>query len=146
MEEGVWEEFKEDFALLIEAGFIAVKQLDEISAKQLFFAAQQLNPTSPAPLIGLGYIALNKLEVDKARRIFEDVVDQHPEHHLALTFLGMCLLLKKETRRKGEELIKDTKAKTDDPTVKNLCEVSLSWAEKDLKKKGSKAPFFSSGE
>ncbi len=49
-------DFKEDFPLLIEAGFIAVKQLDEISASRIFNAAQAINPHSTAPQIGLGYI------------------------------------------------------------------------------------------
>ena len=57
-------EFKEDFSLLIEAGFVAVKQLDETSSIRIFQAAQALSPQSTAPQIGMGYIALNKLDVD----------------------------------------------------------------------------------
>ena len=60
-EEDKLEDFRHDFALLIEAGFVAVKQLDELSARRLFEAAQVLRPDSTAPQIGLGYIALNKL-------------------------------------------------------------------------------------
>lgn len=134
-------DFKEDFALLIEAGFIAVKQLDEISATRIFHAAQMLNPTSVAPQIGLGYIALNKLEIKQATRIFEDVVQREPNNHLAQTFLGMCFLLTKPKRKKGEKLIKDAMERTTDPTIKNLGTISLEWAEKDLNK--TKSPFFS---
>jgi len=132
--------FKEDFPLLIEAGFVAVKQLDETSATRIFNAAQVLSPDSTAPKIGLGYIALNKLELKEAARIFEEVLKKEPENHLAQTFLGICFLLSKPKRKKGEKLIQEAMKKTSDPTIKNLGEVSLEWAEKDLKKK--EAPFF----
>jgi lipopolysaccharide biosynthesis regulator YciM len=134
--------FKDDFALFIEAGFIAVKQLDETSASRIFNAAQLLNPTSCAPQIGLGYIALNKLEVKEATRIFEAVTEKEPENYLAQTFLGMCFLLTKPKRKKGEKLIREAMEKTDDETIKNLGTISLEWAEKDLTK--HTAPFFAS--
>jgi hypothetical protein len=133
-------EFKEDFPLLIEAGFVAVKQLDETSASRIFHAAQALSPDSTAPQIGLGYIALNKLELKEATRIFEEVLQKEPENHLAQTFLGICFLLSKPKRKKGEKLIQDAMKKTENMSIKNLGEVSLEWAEKDLKKK--EAPFF----
>lgn len=140
MEEQTLQEFKEDFALLIEAGFVAVKQLDEVSAMRIFNAAQVMNPTSTAPQIGLGYIALNKLDIKDATRTFESVMKQEPENYLAQTFLGMCFLLNKAKRKKGDQLIRQAMQKTDDPTIKNLGEISLEWAEKDLKKE--KSPFF----
>lgn len=133
-------DFKEDFPLLIEAGFIAVKQLDEISATRIFHAAQAINPDSTAPQIGLGYIALNKLEVKQATRIFEAVTAKEPENQLAQTFLGICFLLTKPKRKKGEKLIQEAMEKTTDPTVKNLGTISLKWAENDLK--DLKSPFF----
>lgn len=134
------EELKEDFSLLIEAGFVAVKQLDAISSSRIFVAAQMISPGHTAPQIGLGYIALNQLNVKEATHIFEQVTEKEPENYLAQTFLGMCYLLSKPKRKKGEKLIKEAMEKTDDPTVKSLGEVSLVWAEKDLKK--AKAPFF----
>jgi hypothetical protein len=140
MEEQKLQEFRDDFALLIEAGFVAVKQLDEVSATRIFNAAQVMNPTSTAPQIGLGYIALNKLEIKDATRIFESVIKQEPENYLAQTFLGMCFLLNKAKRKKGEQLVRQAMEKTDDPTIKNLGTISLEWAEKDLKKE--KSPFF----
>lgn len=141
------QEFKEDFSLLIEAGFVAVKQLDETSAIRIFNAAQAVSPNNTAPQIGMGYIALNKLDIKEATKIFEEVVKKEPENYLALTFLGICCLLNKPKRKRGEKLIREAMEKTTDPTVKNLGEVSLEWAEKDLKKEA--APFFankSSGE
>lgn len=132
--------FKDDFALLIEAGFIAVKQLDETSASRIFQAAEMLNPESSAPQIGLGYIALNKLEIKQAIRIFEAITEKEPDNYLAQTFLGMCFLLVKPKRKKGEKLIRETMEKTTDETIKNLGSISLEWAEKDLTKRS--APFF----
>jgi hypothetical protein len=142
MNEEKFEEFKEDFALLIEAGFVAVKQLDEISATRIFYAAQALSPKNTAPKIGIGYIALNKLEIKEATHIYESIVEVEPENHLAQTFLAMCFLLTKDKRKKGEKLIRETMEKTTDPTIKSLGAISLEWSEKDLSKK-SKAPFFS---
>jgi len=133
-------EFKEDFPLLIEAGFVAVKQLDETSATRIFQAAQAISPHSTAPQIGIGYIALNKLEIKEATKIFEEIVKKEPENYLAQTFLGICFLLNKPKRKKGEKLIREAMEKTSDPTIKSLGEVSLEWAEKDLKKE--LAPFF----
>jgi hypothetical protein len=137
-------ELKEDFALLIEAGFIAVKQLDETSAMRIFNAAQVLNPDHSAPKIGIGYIALNKLEVKKATQIFEGVVAKEPTNWLAQTFLGISLLLTKPKRKKGERLIHEAMEKSGDPTIKNLGSISLEWAQKDLYKTGS--PFFAAAE
>ncbi|WP_039359943.1 MULTISPECIES: tetratricopeptide repeat protein [Candidatus Protochlamydia] len=133
--------FKDDFALLIEAGFLAVKQLDETSSTRIFHAAQALSPHNTAPQIGLGYIALNKLELKEATRIFEGIIAAEPDNYLAQTFLGMCFLLNKTKRKKGEKLINEAIEKTTDPTIKNLGAISLEWAEKDLSKV-SKAPFF----
>lgn len=140
MEKQKLDEFTEDFALLIEAGFVAVKQLDETSASRIFHAAQVMSPDSTAPQIGLGYIALNKLEVKEATKIFEAVTKKEPVNYLAQTFLGICYLLNKPKRKKGEKLIQEAIQKSTDPTVKNLGKTSLEWAEKDLSKE--KAPFF----
>lgn len=138
------EEFKDDFSLLIEAGFVAVKQLDAISSSRIFVAAQMISPDHTAPQIGLGYIALNQLNVKEATHIFESVTEKEPENYLAQTFLGMCYLLSKPKRKKGEKLINEAMEKSDDPTVKSLGEISLLWAEKDLTK--AKAPFFETSE
>lgn len=144
MDQSKLADFREDFALLIEAGFVAVKQLDETSASRIFHAAQLLNPDHTAPKIGMGYIALNKLEVKQATRIFEEVVDKSPTNWLAQVFLGICFLLSKPKRKKGEKLIREAMEKTSDATVKHLGSLSLDWAAKDLYK--SKSPFFASRE
>lgn len=144
MDEGKLQDFKSDFPLLIEAGFVAVKQLDEVSARRIFQAAQVLSPGSSAPKIGLGYIALNKLEIKEASKIFEEVIKKEPENYLAQTFLGISYMLSKAKRKKGEQLVEEALKKTTEPTIKNLCEIAIEWAKKDLKKE--KAPFFPSKE
>jgi predicted Zn-dependent protease len=99
-----------------------------------------ISPDNTAPQVGLGYIALNKLEIKEATKIFEEVVKKEPENYLAQTFLGICFLLTKPKRQKGEKLIQEAIEKTGDPTIKNLGAISLEWADKDLKKED--APFF----
>lgn len=133
------EDFKPDFPLLVEAGFVAVKQLDEISARRIFSAAQVLNPESMAPMIGFGYIELNKLNVKEAMVIFEKIVKKEPDNHLAEAFLGICYLLTTKEREKGKKIVKDVIGKAKDETIVNLGKVALEWAEKDLK--NLKSPF-----
>lgn len=134
------DEFQDDFALLIEIGFIGAKQLDEISATRIFHACQIISPTSVSPQIGLGHMALSKLEVKKATDIFEKIVEAEPSNELAQCFLGVCFLLSKDKLKKGEKILKETVEKTNDDTVKNLGKLCLEWSEKDLSKK-SKSPF-----
>ncbi len=136
-----FDEFKEDFALFIEAGFVAVKQLDEMSATRIFQAAQALNPTHTAPRLGMAYIALNKMELKQAMKLYEEILREEPDNYLAQTFLGICNLLTKGKQAKGEKLIHEAAEKSTDPTVKNLAHTAIEWAGKDLMKK-SKAPFF----
>lgn len=138
------DQFQDDFSLFIEAGFVAVKQLDEVSANRLFHAAHLLQSKSVAPNIGMGYIALNKLEIKRATEIFTEVLQMEPDHHLAQTFLAICHLLKKASRDQGKAELKKIEQSTDDPTIVNLCKTSLKWAEKDLS--GGAAPFFQPAE
>jgi hypothetical protein len=133
--------FKEDFGLLIEAGFIAVKQLDETSATRIFNAAQVISPQSMAPRIGLGYIALNKLELKEASKIFQEVLVKEPDNMLAQVFLGITYLLLKPKRNQGEELIREAMTKATDPTIIHLAELSLEWAEKDIKTGKLRIPY-----
>jgi predicted Zn-dependent protease len=134
-EESLLDYFKEDFALFIEAGFVAVKQLDEIAARRLFKSAELLHPDNPASQLGLGYIALHKLQVNEAAKIFESILKKDKEHYLAQSLLGICYMLTKNKIKKGEKLIMDAKAKSDNPTIKNLADICMDWADKDLKKR-----------
>lgn len=134
------EEFADDFALLIEGGFIAGKQLDEMSATRMFHAAQVINPKSSAPKVGLGHIALLKNDLKNATILFEEAVAMDAENHLAQCFLGICFLLTKDKMKKGEKIIQEAMEKTADETIKNFGKMSLEWSKKDLSKK-SKSPY-----
>lgn len=134
-EESLLDYFKEDFALFVEAGFVAVKQLDEIAARRLFKAAELLHPDNPASQLGLGYIALHKLQVNEAAKIFEGILKKEPEHYLAQSLLGICYMMTKNKRKKGEKMILEAKSKSDNPTIKNLADVCMEWANTDLKQK-----------
>lgn len=141
-EKGFLEQFDDDFALFIESGFMAVNQKDEVNAQRCFEAARLLRDESSAPIIGLGYIALNKLEVKKAVEYFKVALEMDPEHHLAKAFLGVAYLLVESKREEGEKLISEAKKASDDPTIANLADISLQWADKDLKDKGRSTAFF----
>ena len=134
-EESLLDYFKEDFALFIEAGFVAVKQLDEIAARRLFKSAELLHPDNPASQLGLGYIALHKLQVNEAIKIFEGILKKEPDHYLAQALLGICYMMTKGKMKQGEKMVLDAKSKCDNPTVKKLADVCLDWANNDLKKK-----------
>jgi lipopolysaccharide biosynthesis regulator YciM len=140
------EHFAEDFSLFIEAGFIAVKQLDETSAIRLFQAAKVLQPENTASEIGMGYIALNKLDVAEAVKRFEGVLQKEPDNYLAKAFLGMSYLLTKPKQEEGEKLLQEVVSGSDDPTIQNLGKTSLEWLEKDLKKEKINSPFFEERE
>jgi predicted Zn-dependent protease len=136
-EENLIDYFSEDFSLMIEAGFVAVKQLDEIAARRLFKAAELLNPDNPASQLGIGYIALNKLQISEATKIFEALLQKDPHHYLAQALLGVCYIFTKDKRKKGEKLILDAQEKSDDPTIQNLAKVCMDWAAHDIKEKSS---------
>ncbi len=133
--------YREDFGLLIEAGFVATKQFDEKSARDLFEAARLLEPESAAPVVGLGYIALNKLELVEAERLLKEALKMEPKHHLATAFLGLAYLLSETREEEGRRLMKKAMEETDDPTVVSLAETSLGWSKSEKEKK-KKSPFF----
>lgn len=135
-------EFKEDYPLLIELGFVAINQCDEVSARRIFAAAQAISPGHVAPKIGLAYLELCKMEIKKATAQFSEVMKQDPENYMSQVFLGICYALTKgqpELKKKAEELIQISFDKTQDPTVKHLAQISLNWIRTDLSKKN--APF-----
>ena len=135
-----FKEFQKDFGILIESGFIAVKQGDEDSASKLFNASKTLNPDHSAPDIGLGYIHLSKLEIKKAKEIFQKVIDKEPNNYLALTFLGLCLMLGKTDMAKGENLVNKALNNSDDPAIQHFAQTVLTW-KKEFFNKEPVTPF-----
>ena len=128
-----WKKYKEDFILLLEAGFIAVNQADEDAATKLFKAAALLDPKNPLPKVGVGYLHLHKLELKQAIKAFEEVLDQDPTNDMAKAFLGLSMSLQPSSLEKGEKILEQT-LKSSDPMIKRLSDSSLDFVERFIKK------------
>jgi hypothetical protein len=124
--------YKEDFILMLEAGFIAVNQADEDSALKLFKAAELLNPENTLPKVGFGYLHLHKLELNQAVRCFEEVLDVEPKNEMAKAFLGICMSLMPTQLSKGEKVLEET-MKSKDPMIKKLAHTAVDFVEKFVK-------------
>ena len=123
------EKFEKDFGILVEAGFVAVKQGDEDSAKKLFLAAQALKPDHTAPVLGYGYISLSKLDLEESTRIFEAIVKKEPDNYLATIFYGLSLMLGRTDVSKGDKLVNGVLEKTDDQALQHFAKTVLAWKE-----------------
>ncbi|MDE3046543.1 MAG: SctF chaperone SctG [Verrucomicrobiota bacterium] len=125
--------YKQDFVLLLEAGFIAVNQADEDSALKLFRAAEQLNSENVLPQIGFGYLHLHKLELKQACTAFERVLDKEPTNEMARAFLGICMSMQPNTIGKGEKILEQT-LKSKDPLIKRLSDTAIDFVDRFVKK------------
>jgi hypothetical protein len=128
-----WKDHKEDFVLLLEAGFIAVNQADEDAALKLFKAAELLNPESSLPKVGVGYLHLHKLELKEACKVFEHVLAKEPNNEMAKAFLGVCMSLGPTTMTKGEQILEQTHH-SKDPMIRKLSETAIDFVENFVKK------------
>lgn len=128
-----YEQYKTDFALLVEAGFIAVNQADEDAAVRLFKASELLRPTSLLPKIGYGYLHLHKLELKQACKNFEDVLTQEPSNDVAKALLGLCMSLQPKSIDKGTELLEET-LNSENPLVKSMSHTALDFVDKFVRK------------
>ena len=88
-----WHDFKKDWVLLLEAGFIAVNQADEDAALKLFKAAELLQPHNALPKVGFGYLHLHKLELKQACKMFEEALEIEPTNDMAKALLGISMSL-----------------------------------------------------
>lgn len=140
----------EDFPVLVETGFIAVKQGNQQAAEKIFRAAQILRPDHSAPVLGFGYIALNSLRLEAARHLFSSVLKKEPENALAKVLLGFSYLVDKFSSinqspslpstlkpqeinalaESGEKLIKEALKESSDKSVHSLGESALQLLEK----------------
>jgi len=128
-----WKKYKEDFILLLEAGFIAVNQADEDAASKLFKAAALLDPENPLPKVGFGYLHLHKLELKQAIHAFEQVLAKDPHNDMAKAFLGLAMSMQPSSLQKGEKLLEET-LHSQDPMIKKLSDTSLDFVERFIKK------------
>ncbi|HSX13908.1 MAG TPA: HrpB1 family type III secretion system apparatus protein [Chlamydiales bacterium] len=127
-----WKNYKDDFFLMLESGFIAVNQADEDSALKLFRAAELLNPENSLPQVGFGYLHLHKLELTQAIKRFEDVLEQEPKNEMAKALLGICMSLSPQQLIKGEKVLNET-LKSKDPMIKQLAGTAKDFVEKFVK-------------
>jgi len=127
---------KKDFILLLEAGFIAVNQADEVSARRLFNAAAVLNPESTLPKVGIGYLHLHKLELKQACELFENALKEDPNNEMAKTFLGLSLGFTPKGVTKAEQILEGT-AQSKDTLIHNLSVSALDFIDKFVKKEPS---------
>lgn len=126
-------EYRSDFVLLVEAGFVAVSHLDEDAAVKLFNAAQLLEPRHTAPQLGLAAIALHKLDLKTSNRILEAIVEHEPENQRANALLGISYLLSNQDIEKGEKMLEAAMTKADDPATRRLGELWLEVLEKGVR-------------
>ncbi len=127
-------DFKDDFALLTEAGFVAVAQMDEDGANKLFHAAQILDEESSLPKIGLAAVSLHRLESQKCVEILEPLVKAEPDNHRAAVLLGIGYLLSGQKAEEGEKLLKNAMENADDAPTKRLGELWLEVLDKGMRK------------
>lgn len=118
----IFEQFADDVPLLVEAGFVAIKQIDEDSAKKCFYAAMIANPEESLPVVGLGIVSLFKLELEEAKKLFHAVLQKEPENYMAKTMLGIAHLytISEEGLKEGKELIQEALEGTEEEEIKTL--------------------------
>ncbi len=126
--------FKDDFLLLVEAGFVAVNQADEDAAVKLFRSAEMLNPDNVLPKVGLGYLHLHKLELKQAVKAFEEALEKEPHNDMAKAFMGLSMSLMPNAADKGEKVLEQT-CKSKDPMIKRLSETAINFVERFVKTK-----------
>lgn len=85
--------FKADFALLFEAGMLAVKQGDEDSAKKLFYSLHVLNPEHYGYELGLALIDLHKMEIFAAEERLRSLAEKEPDNWSIKSFLSLTHMM-----------------------------------------------------
>ena len=128
-----WKDYKDDFILFLEAGFIAVNQADEDAALKLFRAAEMLNPQNQLPKVGFGYLHLHKLDVKKACKMFEEVLEAEPNNEMAKALLGISMSFGPTSVAGGEKILHET-AHSKDPMIQKLSNTAIDFVERFVKK------------
>lgn len=124
---------KEDFVLLLEAGFVAIMHQDEDSATKLFKAAHVLDPNNVMPKIGLGYMHFLKLELKPAIVYVKQALEKEPHNEFAQALLGVCLTFSNDMGKEGVELLHKTQSKSHDPEIRKLAHNASDFYEKFIK-------------
>jgi tetratricopeptide (TPR) repeat protein len=126
-------DYKPDWILLCEAGFVAVNQGDADAAVKLIKAAELLNPESTLPQIAFGYHYLHKLDLKLAVETFEKVLAKEPTNDMAKALYGLCLGMMPNGAMKGEQALQ-TVLSSNDPMIKDLATISIDFIDRFVKK------------
>lgn len=132
------QQYRPDFALFVESGFVAINQCDEQSAIRLLGAAYMLQPEHPAPLLGLGYLYLNMEQLDRAIGSLEEALKRDPSMELAKVLLGGALTLAKKDDKRAQKLIEEVN-ESKDPEARKMAQIWTQIRDK-LREKGAKKP------
>jgi tetratricopeptide (TPR) repeat protein len=133
------DEYKNDFVLFVEMGFVAINQADEDAALKLFRAAEALDPSSTLPQVGFGYLHLHKLELKQAIASFENVLAKEPSNEMAKTLLGIALSFSPDKVAEGEKILTDAAKASGDETVKKTASDAIAFVDAFIKKSPSPA-------
>ncbi|SPN73827.1 hypothetical protein C10C_0679 [Chlamydia serpentis] len=90
---GDLEIFEADFALLFEAGLLAIKQGDEESARKLFQSLHILNPNHYGHDLGLALISLHKMELFDAEERLNALIQGNEDNWSIKAFLSLTHML-----------------------------------------------------
>ena len=71
---------EDDFDLLFELGFVAIKQSDFTSSNQLFQAVKAIDPDDTSHEFGLACIAMHKLELSKSAELLKKYIESNPNN------------------------------------------------------------------
>jgi hypothetical protein len=128
------EAYKKDFYLFLEGGFVAIKEMDEDSARKLFDVAKLLQPDNPLVYIGYSYIHLCKLELNKAEEFCKKALEYESENETAKSLLGVILSMNSEKMSDGEKILNEAATRSNVKEVKNLANAGLEFIDKVIKK------------
>lgn len=115
----------EDIAMLAEMGFIAINQLDEVSAMRLFTAVKMLDHEQTIGILGTAIVLLHKMDLERAMILFNNILEREPEHYLAQTYIAVCQILGKKHMQEGVKAMERIQKATEDPTILQLCDLWL---------------------
>ena len=124
---------KEDFVLILEAGFVAIMHQDEDSAIKLFKAAQLLDPENVMPQIGIAYMQLLKLELKAAVSCLKAVMHKEPHNEFAKALYGVCLTFSPDMSAEGAKVLHETEKHSHDPAIQKLTKDATQFYEKFIK-------------
>ncbi len=97
---------REEFALLMEAGFIYRDAGRYNEARDVFEGVRAMLPSSEVPIIALGTVSFHEGKFEDARRSYQRAIELNPRSAYAYAHLGEALLFAKDKEAAREKLKK----------------------------------------